>query len=147
MEVRAYRASDYSTLRAWWVAHGWGGTAVPADCISPSTLMVETEGGIPAACVMIYKFEGVPLARIGFAVNNPGLNPKERLAAMASAAQATVRWLKENGIITAFAFYDHASLRRAFERVGFRTTRAAVPEMMWSPNIDEALGALKGDGE
>lgn len=147
MNIRNYTQNDYRTLTEWWAAHGWGETALPQECVSPSTLMVETEAGVPAACVMIYKFEGVPLARVGFALNNPALGAKERLAALDEAADAAVRWLRDNGIVTAFAFYDHPSLCRTFERAGFRQTRAAVPEMMWSPNVDEALSVLKGDGK
>lgn len=142
MKTRAYRATDYPQLIAWWAGHGWGKVIVPEHHISPTTLVVENEDGESLACIMIYKFEGVPLARLGFVVNNPELEPRDRLAAMTELARATVELLQEMGIEAAFAFYDHPSLCRVFKRAGFLETRSGVPELMWSPNIQESLPVL-----
>lgn len=123
--------------------HGWGAVVLPESCIPADTLMVETPGGIPAACGMFYKFEGVPMARLGFVVDNPELTPRDRLAAMEALAAGLVERLKERGILHATAFYDHRSFRKIFERAGFIETRPEGPELTWSPNIGTAIEILK----
>lgn len=145
MNVRAYRADDYPVLCGWWAGHGWGSVVLPPSHIPPTTRMVELDDETPAACGMFYKYEGVPVARMGFVVNNPYLVARERVGALKALAAELVDGLQKCGVRTAYAFYEDSALRRIFHDAGFRETRASVPELTWAVGIDEALGRLKGE--
>lgn len=142
MKAREYIGTDYETLCEWWRGHGWGGVAVPEACIPADTIIVEDETGRPAACVMIYVYTGVPMARIGFIVNNPELDQRIRSMAMRTLAREVVRRLASLGVIHAQAFYPQHSLQRLFTEAGFVRTRSEVAELTWSPNMEAVTGVL-----
>lgn len=138
MKHREYRPTDYSELCAWWRGHGWGDISVPESCIPENTIIIETDDGVPAACVTIYVYQGVPMGRVGFVVSNPELDVRERASALRMMARETVRRLKELGLYHVQAFYEEHSLQRLFVEAGFVITRKTVAEMTWAP-VDHAV--------
>lgn len=132
-------------LRAWWKAHGWGEVSVPESCIPPITLVAEQDG-IGLGCVMVYVYEGVSLARIGFCVSNPAAPAKARYQAFRAMAKAVSDELEHRGIVHAQAYFEERGLREAFKAAGFFVSRPAVVEMTWAGKRAGMNPALTTEG-
>lgn len=66
--VRQFKNSDYPTLCEW--VNAWDWDDIPQPTISPYSYIVEFKGE-PVLYTSFYKYEGCPLATMGFTISNP----------------------------------------------------------------------------